>query len=116
MEKNCDEFPQDIGQVEVRREDTSSEDQVDIRHYQRSFLRARRTENANYAASARNAVLKSNMERTLSMHADHMRHGTVKTRIQQMIDNIEPLIDDHESVVDSLRASISNVQSRRYNQ
>ena len=47
------------------------------------------------------------------MHADHMRHGTVKTRIQQMIDNIEPLIDDHESVVDSLRASISNVQSRR---
>ena len=113
-EKNCDEFPQDIGQLEVRREDTSSEDQIGYPALSKELSPEQEELKMQIMQlQHENAVLKSNMERTLIMHADHMRHGTVKTRIQQMIDNIEPLIEDHESVVDSLRASISNVQSRR---
>lgn len=60
-----------------------------------------------------NAVLKSNMERTLLLHADRMTHGTVESRIQQLIDDTNPLISKHEEAVKVLHDSISKAEEHR---
>ena len=61
-----------------------------------------------------NAVLKSNMERTLLLHAaDRVTQGTVVSRIQQLIDDTSPLIEEHEAAIDDLRRSISVAQDHR---